>query len=453
MKPQTRLLVLIAAGCTAAAVVLWRIGEGPAPIPQLSPRSDRTGAQGEFLNAQRAAGYYTEEIRKHPASPANYVQLAQLFQQEARVTGKHHEYIPKAFWLLDQALKVAPGDFDATATKASLLMTLHRFGEARVFAQQAITGSRRSAFARGVMCDALVELGLYDLAVKECDTMLAIRPDIRSYARASYLREIHGDIAGARRAMEAAADAGMFGQENRAWALYALGVLYLQSGKPDTAEYIFKGILEERPDYPFALSGMARAEYFRGNTDEALRLLTRAAEITPDHIYLEQIADIERSTGRVREAGGVAKIVLASFEQHENDGWNIDREYALFCANHGINAAESLRRARREYDRRPDNIDALDTYAWVLYKNGDAAGALPLIERALRLNTQSPDMLFHAAMIYRANGNHALEQSRMRGAMSASPSVNPLYSGEIRSAVSRDLAFDGERHPIQGDRQ
>jgi tetratricopeptide (TPR) repeat protein len=444
MKSRTRVLTFIAAGCAAAAIILWRIDDRPAPIPQLSPRSDRTGAPGEFLNAQRAAGYYTGEIRKHPSSPANYVQLAQLFQQEARVTGRHHEYIPKAFWLLDQALHAAPEDFDATVAKASLLMTLHRFGDARLLAERAIAGNHKSASAHGVLCDALVELGLYDRAVKECDTMLAIRPDIRSYARASYLREIHGDLEGARQAMEAAADAGVFGQENRAWALYMLGVLYLQSGKPDTAEYIFKGILEERPDYPFALSGMARAEYFKDNPDDALRLLTRAAEITPDHIYLEQIADIERSTGRVSEAEGVAKIVLASFEQHENDGWNVDREYALFCANHGIDMAESLRRARREYDRRPDNIDALDTYAWVLYKNGDAGAAQPLIERALRLNSQNPDMHFHAAMIYRANGNHALERSHMRGAMSAGPSLNPLYSGEIRGSVSHDLAFDGQ---------
>ena len=444
MKPRTTMLAFIAAGCAAAAIILWRTSDRPTPIPQLSPRSDRTGTQGEFLNAQRAAGYYTDEIRKHPSSPANYVQLAQLFQQEARVTGRHHEYIPKAFWLLDQALKAAPGDFNATLTKASLLMTLHRFDEARLLAERSLEGKGRSASACGVLCDAFVESGLYDRAVQECDTMLAIRPDIRSYARASYLRELHGELEGALQAMEAAADAGVFGQENRAWALYTLGVLYLQSGKPDTAEYIFKGILEERPDYPFALSGLARTAYFRGNPDEALRLLTRAAEITPDHIYLEQIADIERSIGKVSDAEGVAKIVLASFEQHENDGWNIDREYALFCTNHGINPGESLMRARREYDRRPENVDALDAYAWVLCKNGNAAAALPLIEHALRLGTRNPDVHFHAALIYRANGNNALSEFHMRAALPARPSCNPLYSGEIESAVSHALAFDGK---------
>ncbi len=440
MKSRTRIILSIAAGCAAGALVVWRFGGTTDQIPELSPRGDRTGTQGEFLNAQRAAGFYKEEIRKHPSTPANYVKLAQLFQQEARVTGKHHEYIPKAFRLLDRALDVAPGDFDATVTKASLLMTLHRFDEARALAEGAIAGKTKSAYAYGVLCDALVELGLYDRAVRTCDTMLSIRPDIRSYSRASYLREIHGDLEGAERAMTAAADAGAYGQENRAWALYTLGMLYLQSGKPDTAQYIFNGILEERPDYPFALSGMARAAYFNGRADDALRLLTRAAETTSDHIYLEQIADMERGTGKTAEAEGVAKIVLGSFEQHEKDGWNIDREYALFCANQRINPAESLRRARRDYDRRPENVDALDTYAWVLYRNGDAASARPLIERALRLHTQNPDVHFHAAMIYRALGDPALAREHMSAAQAGSAFANPLYSADIRSGASADLA-------------
>jgi tetratricopeptide (TPR) repeat protein len=444
MTSRTKLLTLLAAASAAGAILFWRVSDRPYPVPGLSPRSDRTGTQGEFLNAQRAAGHYAEEIRKHPSTASNYVQLAQLFQQEARVTGRHHEYIPKAFDLLDRALAVAPNDFDATVTKASLLMTLHRFDEARALAARALQGEGRSASAYGVLCDALVELGLYDKAVRDCDTMLAIRPDIRSYARASYLREIHGDLNGAEEAMTAAADAGAFGLENRAWALYTLGMLYLQQGKPDTAEYIFKGILEERPDYPFALSGIARTEFYKGNTDDALRILTHAAEITPDHIYLEQIADMEMSTGKLAEADGVAKIVLGSFEQHERDGWNVDREYALFCANHGINGAESLRRAKRDYDKRPENVDALDTYAWVLFKNGEAAAALPLIEQAMRLNTQNPDVHFHAALIDRANGKDDLAHTHLRTAIAGGAFVNPLYAGEIRNAVSHDLAMSGK---------
>jgi hypothetical protein len=46
--------------------------------------------------------------------------------------------------------------------------------------------------------------------------MMAIRPDLRSYSRVSYLREIFGDIPGAREAMLMAIQAGYPGQEETA---------------------------------------------------------------------------------------------------------------------------------------------------------------------------------------------------------------------------------------------
>ena len=115
------------------------------------------------------------------------------------------------------------------------------------------------------MCDANVELGHYDEAVAAVDKMMSARPDLRSYARASYLRELHGDRMGAVEAMKFAADAGAAGQENRSWALYNLGNIFLNWGKLDTAEFIYKGILEERPNYAYAMSGLAMVSAARKN--------------------------------------------------------------------------------------------------------------------------------------------------------------------------------------------
>ena len=49
------------------------------------------------------------------------------------------------------------------------------------------------------------------------DKMVSIRPDLRSYSRISYLREIHGDMPGAIEAMKMAIQAGYPGYEDRAW--------------------------------------------------------------------------------------------------------------------------------------------------------------------------------------------------------------------------------------------
>jgi tetratricopeptide (TPR) repeat protein len=406
MKRPVGILVTGASVLVLAAALYLTVPKknAAAEIPTLSLRGGSANTSTEFLNAQKAVEYCRDEIRKHPETVKYYVELAQLFLQESRVTGRHHEYIPKARYLIDEALSRDPQNYEARITKASLLMTMHHFREAREIARSALNENPHSAAGYGILCDALVESGQYEEAVKVCDQMLGVRPDLRSYARASYLRELHGSDSGAIEAMKWAADAGVFGQENRAWALYTLGRLFLNEGKLDTADYIFKGILEERPEYAYAMSGLAQVRLARGESKEAVDLITKAYQLVPEHLFVEQLADIYQSTGQTQSAEGVAKIVLRAYEQHETDGWNINREYAMFCANHEINLPEALARAKKEFDLRPDNIDVLDTYAWTLLRNGRGAEAVPLIERAMRLHTRNSMMHYHAGMIYAAAG-------------------------------------------------
>ena len=406
MKNSSRVIIGISCALllgVGSYFTLLKRSAGPE-IPSLSLRGGSANASTEFLNAQKAVEYYRDEIRKHPETVKNYLELAQLFLQEARVTGRHHEYMPKARNLIDGALALDPQNFDARMIKGTMLMTMHHFGEARELAELAVTQNPHSSIGYGVLCDALVESGRYDEAVKTCDQMLSVRPDLRSYARASYLRELHGDNPGAVEAMKMAADAGVYGQENRAWALYNLGKLFLNEGNLDTAAYIFKGILEERPDYAYAMSGLAQVKRAKGETQEAVDLVTKAYQQTPEHFFVEQLADIYRSTGQTQSADGVTRIVLQAFEQHEQDGWNINREYAMFCANHGMNLSEALDRAKKEFELRPDNIDVLETYAWTLYKNGRGTEGVPYIEKAMRLHTRSFTLHYYAGAIYAAAG-------------------------------------------------
>ncbi|MFI5264061.1 MAG: hypothetical protein ACHQM6_06065 [Candidatus Kapaibacterium sp.] len=64
-------------------------------MPDLLPRGgDSTSA--EFMKAQLTVRHLREEITKHPDEVKNYIELAQVYIQEARVSGKHHEYFPVA---------------------------------------------------------------------------------------------------------------------------------------------------------------------------------------------------------------------------------------------------------------------------------------------------------------------------------------------------------------------
>jgi tetratricopeptide (TPR) repeat protein len=408
----------------------------PAEMSNLIPRSSDASASAEFLNAQKAVEYYRDLIQKKPEVARNYVELAQIYIQEARVTALHHEYFPKAERLLNEALVRDPNDFNAIVTKASMFATLHRFEDAKQLIQRAIQLNPYNAFAYGVLVDAHVELGEYDDAVQACDKMLSIRPDLRSYARASYLRELHGDNHGAKQAMQMAGEAGVPGQENRAWAFFNLGKLHLNEGKLDTAEFIFNGILQERPKYAYAMLGLAQVRSAQGRYDEAITLLKEAWQTTPEHIFLEELASVYTATAQNTLAAETIDKVLKEFSDHVKEGWNVDKEYAMFCANHNLHLDQALTYARREYERRPNNIEALDTYAWTLFKNGRPADAVSHMQRALRLGTRSAAMKYHAAAIYAAAGNRANARELLQEALAINPYITALYSHDARKLLA-----------------
>jgi tetratricopeptide (TPR) repeat protein len=317
------------------------------------------------------------------------------------------------------------------------MMTLHQFQEAKRLAQIAIARVPYNAFSYGVLTDAHIELGEYDEAVKSCDKMLSMRPDLRSYARASYLRELHGDLDGAIAAMRMAADAGVAGQEGRAWTLYQLGMLYLQQGKADTAAFIFKGILDERPNYAYATAGLAQVNNAKRNYAEAIGLLQQAYKIVPDHGFIEQLADIYRAAGETKLADSTAQEALKTFGQHEKGGWNINREFAMFCANHDMNLAAALKRAKSEYETRAHNIDVLETYAWALYKNGQALEAAPLIEQAMNLKTRRATLDYHAGMIYYATGKVSEARTHLQRALTENLHLFPLFAAEAQQTLAQ----------------
>jgi tetratricopeptide (TPR) repeat protein len=420
-----KLIPILALFLAVIGISVWLISK-PAKtaeleIPDLSPRAGETSPSPEFLKAQGTIKRYRDELRAHPEVVKNYIEVAQVYIQEARVTGRHDRYYPIADKIIDGALTHEPDNFDATILKASMRMTMHQFSSAKELAEKAIAKNPYSSFAYGVLCDAHVELGLYDSAVQDCDKMMRTRPDLRSYARASYLREINGDRPGAIEAMKLAADAGQFGDENREWALYNLANVFYGMGKLDTAAYIYKGILEERPTYAFAMSGLGLVSAAKGDNAGAIEWLVRASQISPEHIFVEELADVYSAMGDKQSAKTFEDKAYAAFVAHEASGWDVDREYAVFALNHNQNLDEALTRAKREYDRRPMNIDALDTYAWALYKNGRGGEARPLMTEAMRMHTENGLLHYHAAAIESALGHSVEAASEIQTAFDETP--------------------------------
>lgn len=406
-----------------------------AQIPQLKPRP--TGlAPEEFAAVRKKDSLLRIAITAQPDEPEGYVKLAQVFMHEARVTGDHPYYYPAAVTLLDEALRHDSVNLPALISKGSVLLSLHHFDEALKVGERARALAPHLAVVYGILCDAQIELGRYDAAVVASDSMNAIRPDLGSYSRASYLREIHGEDKGAIEAMTMAVKAGPAGAEETEWARFTLGNLYMQQGDLVNAEKQFLTSLAVRPGFPFALSGLARVRSAQGKQNEALTLLDSALSFIPEFSFVEYQADIYRAMGDSTRADSLIRIVETMLAEDEAAGHYADKEFALLYANHNIKPDEAVARARKELARRPDNIEAQHAMAWTLYRQGKAAEAKEFIDKALRLNTNNPTMIAHAGLIEQALGNTAAARMMLKRATALNPHLPALLMAEAKRAMA-----------------
>ena len=444
MTERTSRILGVALVVVAVVVVaaVW-LNREPGPLGE---DHDQVQPSAQFANAAEAVEYYRARLRRNPDSAEIRVRLAQALIQLAEEDGREFELIPEATERLAEALEIEPDHYYGRTIQASLLNKLHRFEDARDLSEKLIAQYPAHAYVHGTLVDALVELGEYDEAVAASDRLQGLRPGLPAYSRASYLRELHGDTEGAIEAMHLAADAEVYGQGNRAWALYQLGNLYLGEAKPDTAAVIFNGILKERPDFAPALTGLGHVALVKGETDEAVRLLEESRALRPMEATDEILVEAYAAAGDVRKSEAAARRVHESLQAAREMGEIVDMEEADFLADRDEDLPRALRMAKQQVERRPGHLHANETYAWALYKTGKARQAVPYIERAMRLGTGDAMVHYRAARIYEAAGQGGEAARHLRLALDGHLGVeSPSAEAEARTL----LASLGNGAPVQ----
>ncbi|MDO7844983.1 tetratricopeptide repeat protein [Hymenobacter sp. M29] len=440
MKKYLYPALLVVFGLLAAAIFVFK---KPAPrTPELKMRHGDLAAGGEWLNTKAAIEGLLAKLRTNPNDQKSRLLLAQAYMQEARVTGDHPYYDGAAMGLLEEVVQAEPENFEALCCKASLCLTQHHFAQGLGIAQQAQKINPNSGFVYGLLTDANVEMGHYDEAVKMADKMNALRPDLASYARASYLREIYGDVPGAIQAMDMAAKAGYIGLEQTEWTRVALGHLYEVSGDTASAHGHYLMALAARPGYAYALAGLGRIAAARKDYATAIKYYQQARVTVKDYAFTDELTDLYRLNGQPAESKKMAAEsidMLASAAQEADDneqmGHYADRElaYAYLKTNE---LDKALEHAKIEYDRRPDNIDVNETMAWVLYKRGQYADAQKYMQVARRTGSKNPVLLCRAGLILTKLGKTTEGQALIESSLKTAPYLNPDVEAEGKKLLA-----------------
>jgi tetratricopeptide (TPR) repeat protein len=418
----------LAAGVVGMAAGLLAIGAAagspPSDAPAPAPPAERLDPVARLQ----------AKLKTQPASPRGWSDLGFAYVQQARLTADP-TYYPKAEGAFATSLRLRPaGNADALIGQATLAAARHDFADALATVDRALVINDYSATAYGVKVDALTELGRYDDARAATDRMLDLRPGVDSFARASYQRELRGDVAGAREAMQRAADDAS-SPADVAFAQYYLGELAWNSGDGTGARTAYDAALAADPSYLPAVAGQAKTLAAAGDPTPALALLREAVQTQPQPAFVVELGELLEATGQAAAAKEQYEVVRATQQLFAASGANVDLELALFEADHG-DAAAALRYAAAAYRARPASVLVQDAYAWALHRSGRTAQALPIARQAQRLGTRLPALRYHLGVIEAAAGNRTAARTALSSALSLNPAFSPLQAPAARRLLS-----------------
>jgi tetratricopeptide (TPR) repeat protein len=432
-RPTNR-LIYFALIATLIIVITWRFAPAASSMPSFSNFSGlgsdaaRTGA-----STDKQIQSLQDRLRTNPDDWQAYSQLGLAYLQKVRETGDP-TYYQKAEESLDMALKDHPDDYVSVSARGALALARHEFQSALDWGERAKQINPDIPYAYGVITDAQIELGRYSEAVETLQSMVDLRPDMSSYSRVSYLRELHGDISGAIDMMQRAIDSGTPNAENTAWVRTQLGNLFFNTGDLDHAELEYQRTLQDRPDYVYAIAGLGRVHAARGDMKAAIQSFDQAVAIMPIPEFVIALGDLYQVTGQARKADQQYKLLATIEKLYRANGVDMDMEIALFNADHDRNMEETVALARKAYTSRP-SIHGADALAWALYKTGQYNEAQKFSEEALQLGTKDALKLFHAGMIAHALQNDKMAQKYLEQALDINPHFSILYSDQAQETL------------------
>jgi tetratricopeptide (TPR) repeat protein len=333
------------------------------------------------------------------------------------------------------ALAAAPRSFTAMDALGSLALTRHRFAEALSWSRRSLAAAPGRVAPIAIAADAQIELGRYPQGFAAVQRRMELRPDLPSYARASYARELQGDRAGAIRLMSLAVGAGAAGSPERAFAQVQLGLLRFGRGDLAAAERDVRAALAERPDDAPATAALARVRAARGDLEGAAGLYSRAIDLLPLPEYPAALADVHRALGRpdaVRDDLALSEAMQGLLAAN---GSAVDLDLALIRADARTPTPADVALARRARAQRPGVVGD-QVLGWVLTRAGSCAEGDRHAARSLRLGTQDALMLFHAGMAASCAGRPAVARQRLSRALA----LNPAFSVRWAPVARRELA-------------
>jgi len=229
-----------------------------------------------------------------------------------------------------------------------------------------------------LLADNLLELGKLDDALARIDAVLVRRPDAAS--------------------------------------LYELRATVLaRMDRNQDAKDAFAKAIALDPENSNAYGGLATLNAIEGRTQEAIELFDKAAELAPSNVdYLYSASQLNMALGKLDESERRLRKIINQSASHA--GARNDLAWLLTERGEDLDLALSLSEEARRLSPTANN---LDTLGWVHLKRGEAESAVKALERASKLDPDSPSIRYHLALALSDSGDDARAREMLQSALDA----------------------------------
>lgn len=448
MNVWKRLLTVLLLGETLAlSQVPATKAAGASPQATALTRGGHAGLGAITATDERIA-VLQNQVKESPDDYSRYDHLGAAYFQKARETGDiaYYELAEKTLNRSVALMPRNPTTVDPLVDLALVYMGEHRFTDALISTQQAIAAGTGNLVAFATEGDAYIDIGEYEQAAAAYDTLRTLGGAIASPltlaymadSRLSYLKFLSGETAESIRLMNQATVAALqlnIPKENLAWLYYEWGQRYFQAGDLQHADMAYSSALAADPGHYRSLAGLAQVRAAQEKLDDSIKLYKASVAIVPLPQYIADLGDIYLKTGQNREAQEQYDLVEYIGHLGKLNQVLHNRDLALFYADRGMKLTEAVQLARDELAVRQD-IYTWDALAWVLFKNHQLPEAKHAIDKAQRLHTNDPILLFHAGMIEHALGNDAAAQDDLRRALAINPHFHIFYAQQAADTLA-----------------
>ena len=177
------------------------------------------------------------------------------------------------------------------------------------------------------------------------------------------------------------------------------GDVYLAEKNLDKATDMYQQVYKIQPNdrVLFILADMMSAQK---KQPEAIKLLSDALEKNKKNVAIHfKLATIYQQQNDMKQAEAHYNAMLV--EQPDN-ALALNNLAFLYSQQNDPRAVEL---AKKAYEKAPNSAAILDTYGYILIKQGQPKEGLPMLEKAAALAPKANDIQFHLAEAYVANDN------------------------------------------------